>query len=314
MSAGPGNEQPAIACVGNSRRWSLQEVDDWIAPQVPSSVVLGLVEAERNHFNRFNTAYGRWVAQSEVHFSCLVNAIEQIDYVEKSTWPSHRGTQFILVTNTLRSLWSSADRLHRGAYQDSMTLLRLAYEVWARLIFMSCHPDDHLYGVARSGSDGKPSFKMTNLLRDQLRLDWSKKYELLSSFAHGKIDTLQEVLDSARKPTSSRHELTVSFDESRCDFAITLFNFVLLLYVTFVQDRLLVGVPDPLGSSLRESQEILRTTLFADPKPYWANTEADLDYLATLLATADAGGDWKAIAKARPQVVQHRDQAEADAK
>ena len=49
MSADPGIEQPATAGVGSYRRWSLQDVDDSVAPQVPSSVVLGLVEGELDH-------------------------------------------------------------------------------------------------------------------------------------------------------------------------------------------------------------------------------------------------------------------------
>lgn len=252
MRADEGGAEPAASGCAY-RRWTLDEVDKWVAPQVPSSVVLQLVESEHVHFNEFNTAYGRFVAQTEVHFSLLVEAIERIDYIEKSSWPGHRSTQFILVTNTLRSFWSAADRLHRGAYQDSMTLLRLAYEVWARLIFMSCHPDHHLSGLSPSVPTGMPVFKMTNFLRDGLRLDWDKKYELLSLFAHGKLDTFLEVLEDSRNPSPRRHELAVSFDSSRCDFAITLFNFVLLLYVTFVHDRLLADAPAPLRSSLRGS-------------------------------------------------------------
>jgi hypothetical protein len=296
--------QPAASRSGGHRRWSLQEVDEWVAPQVPASVILGLVKGERDHFVIFNAKYGRFVSQTEVHFSLLVNAVEQIDYVEKNAWPAHRGTQFILVAKTLRTFWSAADRLHRGAYQDSITLLRLAYEVWARVIFMSCHTEDHWSGLAPSVPAGVPVFNMTNFLRDQLRLDWEKKYELMSLFAHGKIDTLLEVLNNSRNPSApTQYELSVSFDSSRCDFAITLFNFVLLLFVTFVQERFLVGAPEPLRSSLCCSEEILRTSLFADPKPYWVNTEADLDFLSELVAVADSGGDWKTIAMGRPKVV-----------
>ena len=285
------------------RRWSLQEIEDWVAPQVPSPVILRLVAGEFEHFKKFNTGYGRWVVQTEVHFTRLVTGVEQVDYQNKSNWPVHRGTQFILVTNTLRTLWSAADRLHRGAYQDSLTLVRLAYEVWARSVFLSCYPSEFLPGVAPSVPKGSHDFNMTNFLREELRLDWLKSYELLSMFAHGKLDTFVAVLDHAQNQVPRRHQLSVSFDESRCDFAITHLNFVLLLFLTFVKDQLLIGAPESLSSLLNESNEILRTCLFENPEPYWANTEADLNYVAALLTTADAGGDWKSLVKARPQVI-----------
>jgi hypothetical protein len=163
-----GSQPATPKSSGDGRRWSPQEVDDWVVPQIPSDVVLLLFEAERDHFLAFNNKYGRFVTQTEVHFSLLVRAIEKVDYTEKETWPIHRGAQFVLATNTLRSLWSSADRLHKGAYQDSMTLLRTAYEVWGRLVFMSCHSEGHLAVVAPYPSPGQPSFNMTNFLRDSL--------------------------------------------------------------------------------------------------------------------------------------------------
>ena len=80
---------------GDVRRWSRREVDDWVVPQIPSDVVFSLFEAEREHFVAFNNTYGRFVTQTEVHFSLLVGAIEKVDYLDKESWPIHRGAQFI---------------------------------------------------------------------------------------------------------------------------------------------------------------------------------------------------------------------------
>ncbi len=38
------------------------------------------------------------------------------------------------------------------------------------------------------------------------------------------------------------------------------------------------------------------------PKPFWRNVADDLDYVFEVIAAADMGGDWQALAKARPVV------------
>jgi len=42
--------------------------------------------------------------------------------------------------------------------------------------------------------------------------------------------------------------------------------------------------------------------LGANPKPYWTQVVADIDYILAVLALADSGGDWQAARDQRDSV------------
>ena len=116
-----------------------EAVDDWVRRNSPSSTARDLVQFEREHLELFGERYGRLHVQFDVAFDQLVAVVEQVNFVEKSSWPQHRALQYILLSHNLKAFISAMDRLSKGYYEDSAVLSRTLYETFLRAIFISCH-------------------------------------------------------------------------------------------------------------------------------------------------------------------------------
>lgn len=283
-----------------ARQWA----DDWLETLGPSPVVTELVQYEQEHRLRALREYGRMAAQFEAHYTALVQLIDQVNFVDRSSWPQHRAIQYVLLSYNLKPFWSAVDRLIKGFYEDALTLLRGLYETVIRVVFVSCHPEDPWGALMNKPPQGTPAFNMTNFVRDELKLQWFSKYTIMSVFAHSNtlkaIDALKRASEEQDEP--ERFGLRLEYDTDLVELAGAFLQFLLLVYVRFALDRLIgaseVRDPEQLQTA-RTSLALLTYGLDDHPKEYWKGVAADLDFLFQMLEVADRGGDWRAMVRVR---------------
>jgi hypothetical protein len=271
-------------------------LDKWTAQQLPSDVVARLIEEERLHAAAFMTEYGRFAAQFEAMYSAHVRLLDDVNFMEKSTWPTHRGIQYVLLAYNAKSIYSAFDRLMRGHYEDSITLLRSLYETFVRTMWVSTFPDV-AYNVLTPKPVEGPAFNLTNYLRDNLRLEWQTNYNVLSTFTHSNsFLVLQAVIRAAtREGEPERFQTRVQFDPKLAETAISFLIFVFLTHARFTVDLLVGSAPVPNNEHLataRNTTAALTRMVRGSPSAYWRRVAEDLDYLFEMLAVADRGEDW----------------------
>lgn len=103
-----------------ARQWA----DEWLRTLGPSPVITELLRYETDHREQVLRDYGRLVAQFEAQYTALAQLIEQVNFIDRSSWPPHRAVQYVLMSNNLKPFWSAVDRLTKGFYEDALTLLR----------------------------------------------------------------------------------------------------------------------------------------------------------------------------------------------
>lgn len=116
--------------------------DAWVNNHMTADLAERVADGETEHLELFSKDYGRFVSQFEVEYSALVEIIDQINFVEKDSWPDHRSVQYVLAAYNVKTFYSALDRLTKGYYEDSITLTRGLYETFVRTLFISYHPDD----------------------------------------------------------------------------------------------------------------------------------------------------------------------------
>jgi len=278
--------------------------DAWVAARIPSALVLDLTQLEHEHFAQFNSDYGRFVDQFEVEFTALAMLIDDLNFIDRSTWPPHRYVQYVLLAKNVKTFYSALERLARGYYEDSITLVRGLYETFVRLLFISCHPDDAYSALGYKAPKGMRQFKLTNFLRDELRLEWDTNYSVMSVFAHSNSFNALEALIRAdhRDGDPERFRLEHQFDLKLAEMTMPLLQFVLCTHLRFATERM-VGAghstePDALATAL-ESVDLLSYGLKHHPKPYWRSVSDDLDLLFEMIEIADKRDDWRAFLRSR---------------
>ena len=277
-------------------------MDTWVEERLPTKVVPLLLGHEREHFELFNQDYGRFVSQFEVQYSALAEIIDQINFVERSSWPDHRSLQYVLVAYNVKTFYSALDRLVRGYYEDSITLIRGLYETFVRTLFVSCHPDDAYSALIFNPPKGVKRFNLTNFLRDELHLEWETKYGVMSTFAHSNSYQVLTALERATQGIGEPERFGISFEYNTAlaEAAIPFLQFVLLAHLRFSMERFIGAItcPDQRGlSTATGSVDLLTYGLVNHPKEYWRTVARDLDVLFEMLEIADRREDWKAFLK-----------------
>lgn len=286
--------------VEEARQWA----DDWLNRLGQSPVVIELLQYEEHHREQVLHDYGRLFNQFEAHYTALVQLIDQVNFIDRSSWPQHRTVQYILMSYNLKPFWSAVDRLTKGFYEDALTLLRGLYETFLRVVFVSCHSGDPWGVLVNKPPKGTPAFNMTNFVRDELELQWLSKYAIMSVFAHSNALQALEALKRAseRQGEPERFRLSFEYDTKLVELAAAFLQFLLLVYLRFGLERL-VGDSEPHDheqlTTARESLALLTYGLVDHPKEYWKGVAEDLDFLFQMLEFADRGEDWRAMVQAR---------------
>ena len=282
--------------------------DDWVNANSPIRVADDLAAFEADHLEQFLANYRRGFHQFYVEFGELAALVDQVNFVDRSTWPSHRALQFVTIAKNLKPFHSAMDRLSKGSYQDSVTLIRSLYDAFLRVVHISVYCDNPWGALATSPEPGVPRFNATGLVQDQLRLDWLPNYEIMSVFAHGNVFEVSQSLirNEQRRADPERFGLVYEDDVRLVEMAMPYLQLLLLLNLRFVRTRLIgsANVRDPgqLKSADR-AIELLQWMISDNPKPFWVQTARDVDYLFEVLAAADAGRDWQSMRDLRPKVL-----------
>jgi len=298
----------------------IQEFNTFCAANLPSDILRRMQDYEGEHLAYVSSQYGRFVSQFEASYDALVRIIDHVNYgAERSKWPGHRVVQFIVAVQNVKPIRSAQDRLLRGYYEDSLTLMRVAYEAFVRIVFISLHPDAPVYSFGERRK-GARHFNLTNFVADELRLGWNE-YEVLSAMAHSyKLAVLKQLTEIGSE--GQREPLTLSFtrDEVHLTVGINILEFLLLVYLRTATTILLHPVkPGALDqkvlSRATKCIELWQKSFVSHPKPYWRTVANDLDYVFELVRAAEDGRDWKRIReelKPRPLGARSSDPAKRD--
>jgi hypothetical protein len=284
-------------------------IDEWARRNDPTHLQVDIAAFEAQHLAAIEEDYGRLLEQSWVEFASLVALVDQLNFAERD-WPAHRSVQYVLLAMNLKSFASALDRLSKGYYEDALAITRGLYETFLRLSFISLHRDHPYAALDDKPPRGTPKFIVTNFVRDQLRLDWTSTYSILSVFAHSNMhETMKAIFASIDEPEARRHGLVMVYDRHLFEVAAPLLQFVLLAHLRFATECLTEGsvvVDLEQLATANEAVEVLMVSMTTHPKPFWRTVADDLDYVFELIRVADVGSDWKTLRDHRDPVAQEQ--------
>jgi hypothetical protein len=241
----------AVPLSFNSRADAQNAIDDWVRRHQPRQTALDLAEFERDHHLRwFGEEYGRLLVQFEVAFDQLVAVVEQVNYIDRASWPQHRVLQYVLLSHNLKPFVSMVDRFSRRYYEDSVSHSRTLYETFLRAVFISCNRDDPWGAFPVSAPSGTPAFNATNFPRDELRLAWHRIYSTMSAVAHSNFPAIAQSLQRMRERSGDPEVFGFTFaeDERMLKYALTFLPFLLANYTRFIVDRCVGPAQRPSGT------------------------------------------------------------------
>jgi len=286
-------------------------LDAWLTRHDPPKVQTDLAGFEAAHLAGFLAEYGRSIRHLYIGFDQLVALVDEVNFIDKRDWPQHRALQFILIAKNLKPFHSAIDRLTKGSYQDAMTLTRGPYETFLRVVHVSIYSENPWGALSVQSGKGVPTFNATGLARDVLGLDW-RKYGIMSPFTHSNLFEVLQALKRQEQQQGEAEQFGLNYedDPTLVEAVLPLLQFLVLAYLRFVREVLIgsAEVRDP--SQLPEVDQAIEWAAFllrANPKPYWMQVVADLDYILEVLGLADHGEDWKAVRDRREPVTERTD-------
>lgn len=291
----------------NSRDEAQEALDDWVRGHQPPQTAVDLAEFEREHLLWFGQEYGRLIAYFDVAFDQLVAVVEQVNFIDRSSWPPNRALQYMLLSHNLTPFVSMVDRFSRGYYEDSVAHSRTLYETFLRVVFISCYGDDPWGAFPISTPKGTSPFNATNFPRDELRLAWQQIYRSMSAVAHSNFPAIAESLRRIQEGTGDPEifGLNPAEDERMLTFAMTFHPFLMASYTRFILECCIgdITVPNPEQlTSARQSVDWMTFLLTDNDNSFWRDVSVDMDYVFDVVSTADAGGDWRTLRARRPVV------------
>ncbi len=260
-----------------------------------SPVTGDVQERQRTHLAFVMQYSGRAQALFELCFDTLVEIVAGLNYADKSHWPKHRGTQLVLFLHNLKTLESAEDRLMKGCYGDAFVLLRVPYEAFLRLVFMSLFPADAMSALANP-TPGHRVFNATNLIQQDLCLRWSE-HTLLSVFTHAhQFPALAHVVAIAQ---GSRDPIMLDyhFDEAQFTVGVNLLTVVYYMFLGMVVHVFgnVTGPPELVKDirKAREFADLAGAMLRTHGREHLPAVVDDLDDVFRLMQAADEGKHWK---------------------
>lgn len=262
-------------------------------------------EYEAAHRNYVASSYGRFMGQFEMFFNAMTDYSHNINYLDKKQWPINRGFQFVISTSSLKQLYTSYDLLCAGSYEDSITVLRSAYEAFLRIIFISLHPECPYNAYELPGQIGA-KFNATGLVRDELKLDWNT-YNILSVFAHSnKYKVINDMIEIGLHKRAMLITLSYQQDDDMISVITNLINFLCTVYLDAYDQLFTVDISmhdqrdviqshiDKLHEYALIEHEALRTH---NANEYWRQVAVDTENIFRLMKSMDSDPslDWKDV-------------------
>lgn len=264
---------------------------------------------QHQHVLYMGREYGRFMNQFEMFFCAMTDYAHNINYLDKKGWPINRGFQFVIMTTSLKQLYSAYDLLNHGAYEDAITVLRSAYESFLRVVFVSIHPECP-YNAYKAPDQTGAKFNATDLIKDELKLDWTK-YNITSAFAHSNMyQVMGDMIDIGIEKKQKPITLTYKQDKEMIGLITNFMNFLCTAYLTAYDQLFTVDISTHKGKEKLQphldkmheyaliSHEALKTH---DANLYWRQTAVDLENIFELMKTIDKDqslnwkNTWKSI-------------------
>ena len=140
---------------------------------------------------------GAGLLEFHAELGTLVGLIDDVNFLERSHWPSPPG----------RAVRPARQEPDGDALIDGPAIKRTlcgrldtprtSFDVWLRLIFISCYPAEPYAALTHRLPKGVVRFNATGFIKDQLRLDWHSMFEIMSAFTHGNTIEALESLQAA---------------------------------------------------------------------------------------------------------------------
>jgi len=263
------------------------------------SLIMGAaLEYQRANLAHVLAKYPVIVPLFELCFSLLAEITDGLNYADKSHWPPtrHRAIQFVLFVHNLKTLESTEDRLVKGCYGDAFVLLRVPYEAFLRMVFMSLFPTGAM--AALSPIPGQRAFNATHLIEQDLRLPWGE-HTLLSVFTHShRYTALSHVIDIARRGNRDAVALEYHFDENLFSLGWNLLSVVCYMYLRMAASVFGDGIMSPPGlvERIRKASALadcIGAMVRTHHGEYLPAVIDDLDDIFETMRMTDAGWNWR---------------------
>jgi hypothetical protein len=247
--------------------------------------------------------FGRFCDQFELYHSTLMMLLHHLNYAERN-WQGHKGLQFMIAVHSQKDLYSAYRLLQHGFYDDSAIIFRSVYESFLRIIFVSLNPAYPYNVLMRKPKEG-PHFNATNLIDEQLKLDW-KHFSILSNFTHSNSYRIYKAMDDNAKEDPEPITIKYEIDEDMIGLCTNYFYFLTLTNMWLVTNYLEV-TPEYLNKNPEfrklhttgvECMNLMHEVLVTHTEnEYWRVVAADLRKIFTLLEKIDKDSslEWKKI-------------------
>ena len=151
--------------------------------EMTNKVIASVTGFEAKHEAYMLKEYGRFCEQFELYHTTVVGIFHNLNYGEDGLLNGYKSIQFMIAVNSQKSLYSAYKLFKAGMYDDAVATLRIVYESFLRITFISLNQEHPYNAIVRKPEEGA-EFNATGLVKDQLKLDWTH-YSILSNFAHG---------------------------------------------------------------------------------------------------------------------------------
>lgn len=289
--------------VSSARDWA----DSWVAAHTPNLIRDEIAAFEAEHRERFLQAYGRAIDQFYVQYGALVQA-----WTLSTSSTVH--TLAIASTHPIRDRREESERVPLDDGPIVERLRRRLDEHGARALrrVPPHHSRQREFGRSFRRDHGEaavtdPEIQRHRNRQEQLRLDWMSNYAIMSVFAHGNVMEVTQSINRMHDRSLPPERLGLMFepDVLVVETVLPFLSLVTLLYLRFVLEALdaTSDVEDaPLIATCRDGVALLTFAMRDNSKPKWRMIADDIDYLFSVFAAPDAGGDWKSLRDARPPV------------
>lgn len=264
-----------------------------------TAAVKNLEEYQANHRAYCGQQYGRFMSQFNMYFSAIADTGNNINYLDKSHWPSHRSLQFIIATHSIKQFYSAHKLLLDGAYEDAITIQRSIYEAFLRILFISMHPSDSFNAYDyRSNSVPQPGvrFNATNIVND-LGLGWNT-YNIMSVFAHSNmfrvIETAANIANDGQKDAIA---MMYEKDDDMISIVVNFMSFLIAIWLKLFTEVFSVSYPasqvkvkENLDRVNEYKEVAMRTLKEHSESAYWRQAGIDIDDLFRLIEALDGSG------------------------
>lgn len=268
-----------------------------------TSEIENIQEYQSQHLTFTRKNYGRFMNQFEMFFCAMTEYSHNINYLDKKGWPTTRGFQFVIATNSLKQFYSAYSLLCNGAYEDAITIFRSVYESFLRIVFVSCHPECPYNAYGAPGQTGV-KFNATNFVKDELKLGWTT-YHITSAFAHSNMyKVMGDMIELSTGKNPKPIMLTYELDEDMIGMITNFANFLLTIYLSMYDQLFTVDISNHRNKEAIQphikqlhayaliSHEVLRTH---NANEYWRQAAIDIEHIFELIRAMDfdATLNWK---------------------